>query len=230
MASRPDDGVAESLEGQGGVGEDLGHPGEVAGVDPLGVGVDQLGDRLGRRLLHGRDCGTDHWPRSRPMAPASRLGRPRRVSLRSASFIVHSPALTPSQRSGSGSQRGETWPDPGEPGQRRVGPGDQVGQGAPGQVGRRHAVADVPAGPGQAGGAVEAHRGVPVPRNAERPAPGVGEAGVGHLGEQLGQGLAQQGVARPARCRRRGARSTRSGTAPPAPRRRCGRPPCAARK
>ena len=41
------------------------------------------------------------------MAPASRLGRPRRASLRSASFMVHSPALTPSQRRGSGSQRGE---------------------------------------------------------------------------------------------------------------------------
>ena len=128
------------------------------------------------------------------MAPASRLGRPRRVSLRSASFMVHSPAFTPSQRRGSGSQRGETVPDPGQPGQRRVRPGDEVGQRAPGQVGRGHAVADVPAGPGQARGAVEADRGVPVARDAERAAPGVGEAGVGELREQLDQRLAQQRV------------------------------------
>ena len=53
MASRPVTALAESFEGQGGVGEDIGHPGEVAGVNALGVGVDQLGDRLGRRLLHG---------------------------------------------------------------------------------------------------------------------------------------------------------------------------------
>ena len=68
------DRIAESLEGQGGVGEELADAGEVAEVDELGVGVDELGDGLGRRLVHGCDCGTDHWPRRRPMTPASRLG------------------------------------------------------------------------------------------------------------------------------------------------------------
>ena len=95
------------------------------------------------------------------MAPATRLGRPRRVSLWSANLMVHSPALTPSQRSGSGSQRGETCPTQGSSVSGVVRPGDEVGQCAPGQVGRGHPVTDVPARPGQAGGAVE-----PRPRSA----------------------------------------------------------------
>ncbi len=55
------------------------------------------------------------------MTPATRLGRPRRASVRSARRMVHSPALTPSQRSGSGSQRGERWPTQGSPVELAVG-------------------------------------------------------------------------------------------------------------
>ena len=47
------------------------------------------------------------------MAPATRLGRPRRASERSASLMVQRPALTPSQRRGSGSHRGERCPTQG---------------------------------------------------------------------------------------------------------------------
>ena len=54
-----------------------------------------------------------------------------------------------------------------------VAAGDQVGERAAGEVGRRHAVADVAAGPGQAGRAVEPDRRVPVAGDAERAAPAV---------------------------------------------------------
>ena len=52
------------------------------------------------------------------MAPANRLGRPRRASLRSASLIVHSPALTPEPAQGLGLPGRGAVPHPGQRGQR----------------------------------------------------------------------------------------------------------------
>ncbi len=49
-------------------------------------------------------------PSSGAIARATRLGRPVRRSSASARAIARSPALMPSHRSGSGSQRGERWP------------------------------------------------------------------------------------------------------------------------
>ena len=64
---------------------------------------------------------------------------------------------------------------PGQPHERRVGAGDEMGQRAPGQVRRRHPVAHVAAAPRQARVPVVADRRRPVPRHAEGAAPPVGD-------------------------------------------------------
>ena len=137
------------------------------------------------------------------MAPASRLGRPRRASLRSASFIVHSPALTPSQRRGSGSQRGERCPTQGSAVSGVSAPVMRSASVRPARL-----VVDTPSPtypPAQARPVARSRpteecqsRGMP-----ERAAPGVGEAGVRQLREELGQRLAQQRVHRRLARRRR---------------------------
>ncbi len=130
------------------------------------------------------------------MAPARRLGRPRRCLAAIGQLHRPQPGVDAEPTQGLGLPGGRAMPHPGEVGQRRVRPGDEVGQRAPGQVGGGHPVAHVATGPGQARVAVEADRRVPVARDAERAAPGVGEAGLRQIGEELGQGLAQQRVHR----------------------------------
>ena len=70
-------------------------------------------------------------PTSGAIILAIRLCRPVRRSSASASVIARSPALTPSQRSGSGSQRRRPVADPGQPGQVGVAAEDQVGRVRP---------------------------------------------------------------------------------------------------
>jgi len=57
--------------------------------------------------------------------------------------MVCSPALMPSQRNGSASHGRDRLVHPRQPGQVAVGAQDQVREGAPGQVGGGHPVADV---------------------------------------------------------------------------------------
>ena len=123
----------------------------------------------------------------RPPPPIGTGGRcgPRPAS---AQVIARSPALAPSQRSGSGSHRGERWPTHGRRVRAVSRAEDQVGQRPAGQVGGRHAVTDVTAGPGQPGGEVQADRGVPVPGDAQRTAPAMGDRDVAQDREQLDQG------------------------------------------
>jgi len=78
------------------------------------------------------------------MRAAIHEGCPLRSSVRSAALVAHSPMLIPSQRSGSGSHRGSGAP-PREANELAIAPDDEVGQGAAGQVGGAHAVADVAA-------------------------------------------------------------------------------------
>ena len=113
------------------------------------------------------------------IARAIRLGRPVRRSSQSARLIARSPALMPSQRSGSGSQRARAVADPGQPGQLGVVAEHEVGERAAGEVGGADAVADVAAGPAQAGGRGRA-RPTRVQSRAmpERAAPRVGDRGV----------------------------------------------------
>ena len=149
---------------------------------------------------------------------ASRRGRPRSSPA--------GPALAPSQRSGSGSQRRERCPTHGSAVSSVSPAGDQVGQRAAGEVRRRHAVADVAAGPRQPGRGVEADRGVPVAGDAERAAPAVRDRA-----RRAAPGTARAACARARRTRAAPGRSrprcaSRSGTArrgrrTPAGRRRC---------
>ena len=81
-----------------------------------------------------------------PWPPRSRLS-----ALRYIAYI----ACTPSQRIGSGSHLRTLRPTHGKPGQVSVVSHHQVAQGTPSEVGRRHAVADVPAGPAESGRVVE---------------------------------------------------------------------------
>ena len=77
-------------------------------------------------------------PTSGASVRASRLGRPVSRSSVSASVIARSPAFTPSQRSGSGSQRGERCPTQGSrvSSVSRRGPG-RAASGRPGSSYRR---------------------------------------------------------------------------------------------
>ena len=67
---------------------------------------------------------------------ARRDGRPVRSSSASAPVMTFSQALTPSQRSGSGSHRGDRWPTHGRRDQVGVPLEHQVGEGPAGEVGR----------------------------------------------------------------------------------------------
>ena len=100
---------------------------------------------------------------------------PARPSCRSASLYARYMPRTPSQRSGSGSQLRDRWPDPGQLGQRGPPVEHQVGQGAAGEVGGGDAVADVAARPAQTRGPVQHDAGLPVPRHREHAAPAVGD-------------------------------------------------------
>ena len=127
-----------------------------------------------------------------PWRGPARYGRPVSDSSASASVIARSPALMPSQRSGSGSHARRAVPDPGQAGQLGVALEDQVAQRPAGQVGGGDAVADVPTRPGQPGLAVQPDRRAPVARDPERPAPGVGEPGAAQHREQVEQGGVQR--------------------------------------
>ena len=129
---------------------------------------------------------------SRSSTAPSRAGRPVRASSRSASRAARRPALTPSHRSGSGSQRGERCPTHGSRVSPVSRPEHEVGQRAPREVARGDPVADVAAGPPGAGQRVPRHRRVPVARDAERAAPGVREPDAVELGEQVAQRRAQR--------------------------------------
>ena len=65
--------------------------------------------------------------------------------------------------------------DPGQACQFRLATQDQIGERAAGEVRRADAVTDVAAGPGEARGRVQTHRGAPVAGDAQRAAPGVGD-------------------------------------------------------
>ena len=116
------------------------------------------------------------WPVRGAMARAMQAGAPGEPFLGVGGALARRPALMPSQRSGSGSQRRERWPTHGSRTRSVSRPSTRSAQGAAGQVGGADAVADVPAGPGQPGRRVEPDRGAPVARHAERPAPGVRDA------------------------------------------------------
>ena len=126
-------------------------------------------------------------------ARARRLGRRVNDSSVSARVMARRPALMPSQRSGSGSQRRRAVAHPRQPDQLGVAAEHEVAQGAPGEVRGGDAVADVPARPGQPGAAVQPDGGPPVPGDPERPAPGVGEAGAPQHREQVEQRRVQRG-------------------------------------
>ena len=143
-------------------------------------------DALLRRLARGAGQARRHRGQ-RPRLNGSRASRRRtapsparrgwadgsRRSSVSATVIARSPALMPSQRSGSGSQRFERCPTHGCRTSVGVVAEHEVAQGPAGQVGGGDAVADVPTRPGEAGPAVEPHRRAPVARDAQRPAPRV---------------------------------------------------------
>ena len=75
--------------------------------------------------------------------------------------------------------------------QLAVGAGDEVVQGAAGGVRRGDALAEVPAGPGEPGAAVEADAGPEVTGHAEDAAPVVGDADVAQVGEPAHEEAAQ---------------------------------------
>ena len=85
-------------------------------------------------------------PARRASAATPRRARPRRRRRRPAATR---PTLTPSQRSGSGSHARRAVADPRQAREVGVAAGDQVGERAPGEVRRRHPVADVAAGHGE---------------------------------------------------------------------------------
>ena len=121
-----------------------------------------------------------------------RLGRRVRRSSSSASVIRRRPALTRSQRSGSGSHRREWCPTQG----RRVTgsgrPRTRAASVRPARCGRADAVADVAASPAQAVRA-EPDARVPVARDAQRPAPGVREVRLDQGREEVPRGGPQAG-------------------------------------
>ena len=192
-----------------------------------------------RRLAGPADpAGRDRRQRARELSRAaarrsSRSGSPARcgASSWSAQVIARRPALIPSQRSGSGSQDRRAVPDPGQPGEVGVAAEDEVGEGAAGEVGGAHAVADVAAGPAEPGGRVEADRGRPVAGDAERAAPGVGDRArrrsTGNRSTRVLCSAAKTplvAVVAPA------GSASRSGTAPRGRRRPAGRRRCAGRR
>ena len=104
------------------------------------------------------------------------LGRPLASSVSSALLMARkrgvdarASAAVPAPTSGAGGS-----PTAGVREGRTSGPEDEVGSVRPARLRRRHAVADVAAGPRQAGLPVEADRGVPVAgrRRAGRPTDG----------------------------------------------------------
>ena len=122
------------------------------------------------------------------MAREMRLGCRVRRSSTSAAVAARRPALMPSQRSGSGSQGRDRCPTQGSRTRSVSRRSTRSRERPPGQVGGADAVADVPAGPGQPGRAVQPDRGAPVARHAERAAPDVRDPVVGDRGEQVHQG------------------------------------------
>ena len=108
------------------------------------------------------------------------------------------------------------------PGRRRVRPARLV---------VLDAVADVPAGPGQPGAAVEPDRGAPVAGHAERAAPGVRDrGGRATRREEVDQRPVQLAEDRGRRGRSRPGAASRSGTAPRGRRTPAGRRRCAGRR
>src|SRR5690348_15197172 len=81
--------------------------------------------------------------------------------------------------------------DPRQPGELAVVTRDQVGQSPPGQVRGRKSVADITAGPPNAGRRIETHRGTPVPCYTDRPAPGVRDGDILERREQLDENPVQ---------------------------------------
>ena len=181
----------------------------------LARGAGQAGRHRGQRpRLNGSRASRR---RSGAIARATRLGRRVSRSSASATVIARSPALMPSQRSGSGSQRRERCPTHGSRTSVGVAAEHQVAQGAAGEVGGADAVADVPAGPAQPGPAVEPDRRAPVAGDAQRAAPRVGDPGAGERREQVHQRLAAAARRPGRRGRTRAGSASRSGTARPRP-------------
>ena len=98
---------------------------------------------------------------------------------------------TASQRSGSGSQGRDRWPTHGRRSSSLSAPVIRSPQGAAGGVRRGDALAEVPAGPGEPGFAVEADAGPEVAGYAEDAAPVVGDADVAQVGETAHEEAAQ---------------------------------------
>ena len=99
----------------------------------------------------------------------------------SASVVATSPAFAPEEPQGFRLPARGAVVHPRQPHELRVLAGDEVGERAAGQVGRAQAVTDVATGPRDAGRGVEGRGRVPVPGDAERPAPAVGDGA--RLGE-----------------------------------------------
>ena len=138
------------------------------------------------------------------------------------------PHPEPAQRLGLPSAR--PVPDPRQAGELGVAADDQVGERAPGEVRRRHAVADVAAGAGDARRSVVGDVRMPVARarpaarpsgtgSRRRRAPGTSPTTVARSADRTRSSVSK---------RRRPA--TRSGTARPGRRRRCARRRCAGRR
>ena len=103
----------------------------------------------------------------------------------------------PSQRNGSGSQRGERWLTVGSCVSGVTAPGDQVRQDAPKEVRRGDPLAGVAPGAGDTRGRIVRRRRHPVARHPQRPAPGVGESDVFQHREPLDRHPAQHLMGRP---------------------------------
>ena len=163
--------------------------------------------------------------------------RPRRANGRvddsaaSALAAAGAPRRTPSQRSGSGSQRRERCPTHGSRVRSRVAAEDQIGERSPGEVRGRHPVADVAARAGQRRSRGRTRRG-----DASRGrSPAVRPSGYGNSTsrerrEQLRRPCRASGARTRRRCRSGRRPATRSGTARPGRRTPAARRPCAGRR
>ncbi len=140
--------------------------------------------RRGRRATPSAPCVLRQAPISFLTRSARRVGRPLVSSLLSALAIICSARLMPIAAQGLGLPERRLVAHPGQRRELGLRAGDEVAQGAPGEVRRGDAVTDVAARPGAAGRAVEADRGVPVARHADRPAPAVGDAELADLREE----------------------------------------------
>ena len=158
------------------------------------VGEQPVGEARARGGGPGHEsCDRSCQPSSGETSRATTLGGRVSRSSASASVIARSPALMPSQRSGSGSHDRERWPTHGSRVSSVSRPRTRSRRVRPARLVVLTPSPTYPPAQPSPVVAVQPDRGAPVARDAERAAPRVGDPGAREHREQVDQGLAQLG-------------------------------------